>query len=520
MRQAYKVIDVDIKIEELLLTGMVVSEQFMNRMTGRVVLSYFRTPMYQTIAKWALDYYAAHTQVPGAFIFDIFEVETRHQVIADKDRIYTVIEKMMEHVDNNTFNAEYAFSKGIDYFRRRSLELMVTDVNYFLSKDKLEEAEDALVTKKQVNGTFLTGMNPMSKTAVMDWWYASADELFRFPGELGRYLAPIQRGKLIGLLGPPKRGKSASLIEFFVQAAMHRLKAVYYSLEMTQGECNYRVAQRFFKFVREDDSKAREYLYPVLDCEHNQRNECVRAERTSACGVYDEEGTAIPYSPAMEATYQACTACRETPYHDTFQSVMWYKTETHVSPDLDWVSKKIDEFHLTFGSDNIYVESFPIKTFSIPDLEKHLEMLEVERGFIPDIIIVDYADIMKPPKIEEKRHQLGDLWENLSRVAKTRNALVVTASQGNRGSTNKSDLDMADLAEDFSKAMVVDILIGLNQSKLEKARNQIRWAILNHRYRGFDPHKQCMLYQCRELGQFCLDSEIFYKKEKEGRKAS
>lgn len=85
-------------------------------------------------------------------------------------------------------------------------------------------------------------------------------------------------------------------------------------------------------------------------------------------------------------------------------------------------------------------------------------------------VVVDYADIMASDrKIDERRLEHGDVYEQLRGVAKEFQISMWTASQANRDSLRKTDVDIDALSEDFSKAFTSDYLIGLSQTKIEEA---------------------------------------------------
>ena len=86
-------------------------------------------------------------------------------------------------------------------------------------------------------------------------------------------------------------------------------------------------------------------------------------------------------------------------------------------------------------------------------------------------IVIDYADIMASDlrySADDKRLELGNIYEENRGLTKELEIFLYTASQGNRGSLNKEEVDMDSLAEDFSKAFTADYLAGLSQSKKER----------------------------------------------------
>jgi hypothetical protein len=152
--------------------------------------------------------------------------------------------------------------------------------------------------------------------------------------------------------------------------------------------------------------------------------------------------------------------------------------------------------------------SYPRFTASISDIRRDLFLLEQHESFIPDVIIVDYADILKPDVSKDKRNEIDDIWKMLASMAAERHCIMFTASQGTRGAIYKSDMSQDDLAEWIGKLGHVDMFLGLNQSKDEKRSKIIRVNGLVHRHREIDEHISAVLLQQLEVGQFCLDTHI------------
>ena len=58
---------------------------------------------------------------------------------------------------------------------------------------------------------------------------------------------------------------------------------------------------------------------------------------------------------------------------------------------------------------------------------------------------------------------------------------IWTASQANRASLRKSQVTVADISEDFGKAMIADVIVGLCQNKKEKEQQEMRLFLAKNR---------------------------------------
>ena len=118
------------------------------------------------------------------------------------------------------------------------------------------------------------------------------------------------------------------------------------------------------------------------------------------------------------------------------------------------------------------------------DIDSHLS-----QGRPLHYLIVDYADIMKGDqtvKLEDRRLEHGGIYEDLRAIMKEFEISGFTASQGNKMSLNKAEVDIDSMSEDFSKAMTSDYVVGISQTKAEKKMVYTNPSFLGTgRMRGF-----------------------------------
>ena len=502
----YQIRNPDHIIEELILLGMITQTEFLQRIVPRIDLEFFKSQEARIIAYWILNYYKAHDKVPGPEIETICQVETRHDKTLQREKLESLLSHVLDQ-SNDSFNTEYILRKALEFFKRRSLSIVTENIQHFIDKDDIEEAELAYYKYREVVQTIQQNPSPLGNEALEHWWKHTDEELMRFPGYLGKYLSPLCRSQLIGILGPPKRGKTTTLTEFACIGLMHKLKVVYFNLEMSADKINQRIATRLAgrPKITED---YKDFRLPIMDCELNQTGKCRRSYRKSNIDLLGDDDAIMPYSSYLDGKYKACSACFGK--SDSYKFAVWYETKRFSKTSMKYFEKVLEDFKGIFG-DNLEVETYPTGKLSFKDLENRLTLLEQEKNFFPDIIVVDAADNIKKDD-RDRRIEIGRIWEQLAALAQERNCLVITASQTNRAAVNKPDLTMEDLAEDFSKAMICDAFLALNQTSQEKDQQIFRLAIILHRHRGFSLHHQCRINQAPKIGQFCLGSCPIYRK--------
>jgi len=129
----------------------------------------------------------------------------------------------------------------------------------------------------------------------------------------------------------------------------------------------------------------------------------------------------------------------------------------------------------------LIIKEYPTKSASVSTLKNHIEKLR-KRGIEPDIILVDYADLLRPPRSTgEKRHELEETYEGLRGLAQTYEIPCWTASQTNRGGLNAEVITMESISEAFNKCFVADFIFSLSRTVQDKQANKGRIFIAKNR---------------------------------------
>jgi len=120
-------------------------------------------------------------------------------------------------------------------------------------------------------------------------------------------------------------------------------------------------------------------------------------------------------------------------------------------------------------SDCIIVKQYPAYSITPNDIRRHLHSVKNSRGFFPDLVLWDYADLMNASEhYDERRHELARIYYELRNVASEFNVVGWTASQTNRTGAREEIITIEDLAECYEKAAAADVLMSVNQSLEER----------------------------------------------------
>jgi len=129
----------------------------------------------------------------------------------------------------------------------------------------------------------------------------------------------------------------------------------------------------------------------------------------------------------------------------------------------------------------LIIKEYPTKTASPNTLRTHLEKLKKRNQKI-DMIIVDYADLLKPTtNFREKRDELGSIYESLRAIAQENKCPIWTASQTNRTGLNAEVVTMESISEAFNKCFVADFICSISRTIKDKNANTARLFIAKNR---------------------------------------
>lgn len=130
----------------------------------------------------------------------------------------------------------------------------------------------------------------------------------------------------------------------------------------------------------------------------------------------------------------------------------------------------------------LIIKEYPTRSATIGTVKGHIEKLKMQ-GFEPDMIIVDYADLIRPTGSarEEKRHQLETIYEELRGISQAAACPVWTASQTNRSALNAEVITMESISEAYNKCFVADFIISVSRTTADKETNGGRIFVAKNR---------------------------------------
>ena len=120
------------------------------------------------------------------------------------------------------------------------------------------------------------------------------------------------------------------------------------------------------------------------------------------------------------------------------------------------------------------LHEFPTGTMKVSDLRRLIERYK-QQGVIFDLVVIDYADLMAPEhRTDNVQENSRTIYVDLRGVAMEHGFALLTATQTNREGAKKAVASATDVAEDFNKIRIADVVISINVTPEERAANLAR----------------------------------------------
>lgn len=380
----------------------------------------------QLVATWCWTYFSKVGDAPQQAIEDIFLAEAMNLSETDAEAVKTFLKSI-----SDTYvppNEALMLKEATDFFKLRAVQKLKDGLDRALLLRDSAMAENMVaefVAPEAVlrTSTSLFGCGPRE---IADAFNEEAEELFSFPGEAAqRVMGRFSRTDFVAFAAPPKRGKTWWLMKLATTAAKYGLNVLFVSLEMPKPQAIRRLWQQVTGTSRRGEDAV------------NARFE------VGANGRYYVSSPEVP------------------------------TTQVDTRPE---VIAELQERFRTYWRGRLEIRCWPTQTLTVPMLERELKDMAVYERFTPDVVVLDYADIMRSNNTRlDERDRLNEIWAGLRGMAQDREILIATASQTGRATVNGArDADDADLAEDIRKLAHVTKLLVINQTLEERAQGIYR----------------------------------------------
>ena len=132
----------------------------------------------------------------------------------------------------------------------------------------------------------------------------------------------------------------------------------------------------------------------------------------------------------------------------------------------------------------LVIKYYPIKTIPALTIKNHVERLAM-LGKKIDLIVVDYADILRPldsPKNSNSYQDAGSIYEELRAIAGELQVPVWSASQVTRSGAKEDVIEAQHMADSYRKVMTADVVISVSRKTEDKKIGTARFHVMKNRF--------------------------------------
>ena len=359
--------------------------------------------------------------------------------------------------------------------------------------------------------------------------------LFTLDGELGRMLNPRLKPDNLGIfLADPKVGKTTMLVSLAIASS----KCVPTLLIGTGDESELKYNARIMtnlSFCASQPDFAGSFAVPIPDCQHNADGSCpvnlsgeprITKDWKSLIesGATPEElcdGTFDGSLTISNKPYLPCCRCfpmgdaNDAANRKNWKSAIWWKRVDVPLGNRSVYEKTLQTFRYQSFNGGLRIAAFNAGALSVDGIGELLDSIDRTDNFVPRVIVIDYADLMKQDmgrSTDKDLDGMRRIWEGLRALSSRLKLLVITATQTNRTSDEQETLTRRTIGRSAKAADNCTWMVSLNQTVTERRAKVMRCSMMYAREGRFDPEIQAMCCQWYEMQDaFAFSMPIFCK---------
>lgn len=487
--------------ERIVVTYLITSTRFCTKLFEQFedISQYFQSVHTKKISAWCEEYFGKYQKSPKVAIQELFQAEKENM----DGKIASLIEEFLNSISEEferedvKMNSSYVYDIAQSYFRLMDLVRLRNILSEKIMKSEVVEGETAVANfisyeerKKEQDWE-----NPFTKKAIVSTFEArEEDALLIFPGALGHIIGKLERGQLVAIRGRAGVGKTYWMIEFALHACSQGYNVVFANLELTSRQFKERLYSYLTGEIIADEGEfQKEVFIPVVDCLYNQDGTCRKDVRTNDLPLRNNGKTPEIYDDGPKG-YKTCFACRGT---KDFNPRTWFKKIKRNAISARGFLQRYDDLMETrMFSGNLRMITYPSGRVTVERFDSDISLLE-RTGFVPDLIVSDYADKFQMSAKDNPAQQIAHIWEVHKAIAVGKHVMVVTGSQVNKQGEWKGAM---------AKEEIIDVGLHLEQTDREKKIGIMNMRVEKHRSKAFLKSSKIKILHSFEIGRPYLDS--------------
>ncbi len=421
----------------------------------------FPSSQANDVAEMCVKFQEAHGGCPGNAIITVlaeWAAGKQEDQIGLVDKL--IQEAMGEPLLEDGAAVNHVVASARQLFEGTRLKRTMEETNILVERGELDKAREKIFSFAPLAQEDHPCIDVMhDRNALRDAMTRAAQpSLIEYPQGLKDFFGNrLRRGSFISFMGPDKVGKSFWLQDLAFLGCIQRRRVLYCEVgDLTQGEVMERFAQRSTGL-------------PSADSTVDWPLEMARSDN-------EAKGWDVRMVPKR---LEAMT------YEKAYQAF-----------------RKLRRNKIKSGDSFLKLECAPAGQMKVRDIRTRIQRL-MRVGWKPDIVCVDYADILAPPAgVREDREQINTNWIQLSALRQEFDCAVITASQTDAKAYDERYLiSRKNFSNDKRKLAHVTGMIGINQTSDEKEKGLCRLNWVVGRRGKYSDKRVCYVAGCLDVAR-------------------
>lgn len=448
-------------VQEALVGLLCYEEVSGSHVASMVELSDF-DPVYREVAELALDYRRRFKIAPNEHVFDLFETAKERN-----PRIAVHLDRMLESIEatHSTLNPEFILEQTQTFVRYQRLKSGMEQALRDLAQDNeegLESAEASLYAAlKQTTTAFHAGTDLFNDAGASLRFLEEPETSFPTGIKIfdQLHLGPV-RNRLHLLMGRTGFGKSWWLVNLGVQAVKRGKNVLFISLELDEPEVAQRFVQSMFAITKRrvpDGVRWHQFIQTHDDGDNGVRLKARKSRRPSL----EDDGAA------------------------------------------EMIRKKLNQWS---DQGRVLIRSFPQSSLTPQQLQDYISVLAERSKFLPDLVLIDYIDIMRRPRGVDRWEGIIENTEACKRLCQEMHVAGASVSQIKIDGVTARRVGIEHTSGAYDKVSHVDTLITASATEEEKRNGIVRLHV--EKSRTEKDGITVLVSQSLDTGQFVRDSIV------------
>jgi hypothetical protein len=443
-------------LQESILAALTFDDRYGAVIAGQVTASFFDEG-YREIAEKVLDYRRKFRKAPGKTHLD--DLFGRLLERGRAPRLRRMVFDLAELAHD--INGEFLVARTEDFVRQQKYKSALVQAN-----SRFEQGGEGLAN--DIEGIFTSAIRSRSTTMDAGTFLSDRKRAFKFfersdngislgikaLDDLGVVLVPKEQ---LLYIAPKGTGKTWCCVQVGAAGLLQNKRVLHVSLEMQE----YDIAARYFQRIFAAATRPKEFIKSYLDLDERSVLTGWRSRRIVPNWTFADRGA------------QRKLRDKIRPWEPRFR--------------------------------NLVIKHFPSGTLTLAQLEGYLDYLEIEEGFTPNILIVDYPDLMAMDA-RNLRIEMGRTFVGLRGIADRRNAALFTPTQGGRETIGAKFTKSSNVTEDITKVFTADQVLTYMQTEAEYSLGLARLSVEHARNVGVNV--KMVITQSYTTGQYALQSAL------------